>query len=188
MDINNLFGLPAHPLLMHVPVLGIPVCALLALAYLLRPAWRAGLALPFGVFTAVIVVFTIVVAGSGEQLEKRVEPSALLHKHTELGDQTKLIVIAFGAATLLGLILDWYGRRAAAGAPATGRDSAAVSTERNAMLQRAALVVCLVSVVLGGVATVWDVRTGHSGARSVWGDLPAAAATPSAASSMREQR
>lgn len=166
MEIDKLYGLPAHPLLMHVPVLGIPVCAVLAVLYVLRPGWRHALALPFALFTVLIVVFTVLTAGSGEPLEDKVERTAQLHDHAQLGEQLRNIVIAFGVVTLVGLALDWYARRQGAGADAGPPRGADITT-----LRRAALAVCVASVLLGGIATVWDVRTGHSGAKAAWGDV-----------------
>ena len=39
MEIDKLFGLPAHPLLVHVPVVLVPLAALMAIAFAIRPAW-----------------------------------------------------------------------------------------------------------------------------------------------------
>ena len=166
MEIDELYGLPAHPLLMHVPVLGIPVCAVLALLYVLRPGWRHALALPFALFTVLIVAFTILTAGSGEPLEHKVERTSQLHDHTELGEQLRTIVIVFGVVTMVGLALDWYARRQAVGTDTGPSRGTGITT-----LRRAALAICVASVLLGGVATVWDVRTGHSGAKAAWGDV-----------------
>jgi hypothetical protein len=165
MEVDTLFGLPAHPLLLHVPVLGIPICAILALLYVLRPGWRPSLALPFGAFTALVLVFTVLTAGSGEPLEHKVDRTSQLHDHTELGEQLRTIVIVFGVVTLIGLILDWYARRQQPMERATNPHRGAAP-----LLRRAALAFAVAAVILGGVATVWDVRTGHSGAKAVWAD------------------
>ncbi len=166
MEIDELFGLPAHPLLMHVPVLGIPVCAVLTLTYVLRPGWRQALALPFGLVTVLVVVLTVLTAGSGDPLEHRVERTSQVHDHAELGEQLRTIVIAFGVVTLVGLALDWYARRQAAVENAGPPRGTGITT-----LRRAAMALSVAAVVLGGVATVRDVRTGHSGAEAAWGDV-----------------
>jgi hypothetical protein len=41
------------------------------------------------------------------------------------------------------------------------------------------LVSGIAAVVLGGIATVWDVRTGHAGAKSAWGDVATSDGTSS---------
>lgn len=37
MELNNLFGLPAHPLLVHLPVVMVPLAAIGALVLAIRP-------------------------------------------------------------------------------------------------------------------------------------------------------
>lgn len=39
MELENLFGLPAHPLLVHLPVVMVPIAATMALLMTIRPAW-----------------------------------------------------------------------------------------------------------------------------------------------------
>jgi len=165
MNIDKLFGLPAHRLLMHIPVLGIPLCALWVLAVVIRPALRQRTAFPLALFTIVIMAFTYLTAGAGEQLEKKVDKSALLVRHAHLSDQTKTIVIIFGIVTLVFLALDWYSRR---GEPNVADDS--YSRSRGPWTQ-AILVVGVVAILLGGLASLWDVRTGHSGATATWSDV-----------------
>ena len=40
MDIETIFGLPAHPLLVHIPVVLIPLCAAGAVWIVVWPSWR----------------------------------------------------------------------------------------------------------------------------------------------------
>jgi hypothetical protein len=145
--------------------MAIPLCAILVLAYLLRPQWRHGLIYPTAVLVVFTMVATVLAADSGEKLEETLSASdrrsPLLHKHTELGDQVKWLMIAFGIVALAFLALTWYRERTAhaSGHPTwTSRLGGAIL----------ALGVC--AAVLGGVATVWDVRAGHAGAKSVWSD------------------
>jgi len=165
MNIDKIFGLPAHPLLMHIPVLGIPLCALWVLAVVIRPSFRQRTALPLAIFTIVIAVFTYLTAGAGEQLEKRVDKSALLERHAHLGDQTKTIVIIFGIVTIVYLLIDWIARRhttnGASETPARGQSP----------WTYAIVVVGIIAVLMGGFASLWDVRTGHSGATATWSDV-----------------
>jgi uncharacterized membrane protein len=39
MDIQKLFDLPAHPLLVHVPVVLVPIAAIMCAMLAFRPAW-----------------------------------------------------------------------------------------------------------------------------------------------------
>ena len=40
MEFGNLFGLPAHPLLVRIPVALIPLCAVGAIVIVLSASWR----------------------------------------------------------------------------------------------------------------------------------------------------
>ena len=115
MGISTISGLPAHPLFIHLPVIGIPVTALALLAYVLLPARRPTLFWVVGALTIGITGATIIAANTGEKLEAMMSPedrnSALVHKHTQLGDQTQTIVIIFAGVTLAYLALDWWRRR-----------------------------------------------------------------------------
>lgn len=153
---NNIFGLPAHPLLVHVPIVLIPILALVALAMAVRPAWRGRLALPAAVAGVVTMIFTLLAAGAGEKLEGRVGPDRLVKAHAELGDQTKVIMIIF-ALLLIALAASEIRGRTAAG------------------VARFALPLSLLAALGGIASTAWVVRTGHAGAKSVWHDTPAVA-------------
>jgi hypothetical protein len=101
-------GLPAHPLLVHAPVVLVPVVALLVILMIVRPQWLerfgwlavglAGLALVTGVLAE----------NSGEALEEAVEDSAsrtLLHAHEEAGE-TSLAGDDLEAQRLVGALED----------------------------------------------------------------------------------
>ena len=96
-------------------------------------------------------IATVMAAGAGEQLEKRVGEADLIEKHAELGEQTRLLALIFAAAAI----------------------ALAVAVRRNAQRLLAGLAVTV--AVLGIASTVWVTRTGHAGAKSVWhetGDAP----------------
>jgi len=39
VELEELFGLPAHPLLVHMPVVIIPLAGVIAVVFAFRPAW-----------------------------------------------------------------------------------------------------------------------------------------------------
>ena len=174
MEFSTFAGLPAHPLFVHVPIILIPLCALGLVAYLLLPSHRASWAAPLAVITVVNAIFTVLSAGAGEKLYDQLpasdHASATLRHHVELGDQTRIIVLGFTAVALIYLVLDWNHRRRPGG-PGSRRRMRPLAP---------LLALGVLAVLLGGVATVWDVRTGHAGAKSAWGDVASAPVTPSA--------
>lgn len=139
-----LFGLPAHPLLIHLTLVLVPLCLVVAIASAVRPAWRARL-LPILLGLAVVTaVMAVVTASAGEKLALRVPESPLIAVHAELGEQLRLLTLVFAGVVTLAVLLERLGRRA-------------VSTA-----------MAVIVVAVGSVATVWDVRAGHAGAKAVW--------------------
>lgn len=165
MEISTIQDLPAHPLIVHIPVIGIPLCALVLAFYILRPQARETVRIPLALFVAFVTVATVMAAGSGEKLESMLSPenrtSSLVHSHTELGEQTEILVIIFGAATLIYLALDWYRLRHA------DKTDLPVSA---GTLAKAITALAIIAIVLGAASTVWDVRAGHAGAKATWHD------------------
>ena len=152
---DTITGLPAHPLIVHFAVIAIPMAAILVVLYTVIPNWRSVLAYLITGMGALIPIGVFLAADSGEALEETTEKSALLHTHTELGDQLEIIGIVFGLALLaLGL-----------SSILSTRDIIALDASRGDMVLVALMAVALVT---SGVATVWDVRAGHSGAKAVW--------------------
>lgn len=153
MEINNLFGLPAHPLLVHLPVVMVPMAALGAIILAIFPKlftrfgwWVTGIAF-------IGAVGSILAAGSGEKLEQNLgEQSALLERHAQLGEQTRLLSIILFASLLVVMLVRRY--------------KPAVMTKK--------IVSIVVSVLIGGlsIGAAWAVvETGHNGAKSSWCDV-----------------
>jgi hypothetical protein len=71
IQLSNAFGLPAHPLLLHVPVVLVPVLSVVTVAIAVRPAWRLRFGLSAGVLAIVTMAGTILTAGAGEALKKQ---------------------------------------------------------------------------------------------------------------------
>lgn len=152
---DTIFGLPVHPLVVHATVVVVPVAAVLVGLAALWPRFRsrAGV-IPFAVSLLALALVPLTVQ-SGKSLKDRVEPTALVERHGDLGDGLLpwVVVLTVAAAALL-----WLRRRESAtpepGRRATGR-----------WLLAAAVVVALVGVVGSSVQII---RIGHSGAEAAW--------------------
>ena len=143
-------GLPAHPLLVHVPVVAIPTMAIFAITLAIRPTFRQryGVALiAFGLFTTIM---TFLAAASGASLAEDVAKVDLIAEHRGHGETLRLIVLGLWLTTVVRVVQ-------------SRRDG-----DRK---DPAAFVVGLGVVVLAVLSVIWAVRTGHSGADSVWGFL-----------------
>jgi len=157
------FGLPLHPLAVHVPVVLLPLGALSVLLLLLVPRWRAPLAWPVVVVLGIAAGGSLVAKLSGEALAARVGAPG---QHAELGNWLVALAWVLFAATLAWWLWQRKHRR-------LRRPTGVVG-----------VIVGIVLATLAVIALIVTVLTGHSGATSVWGGLaPEAATAPTASAS-----
>jgi hypothetical protein len=164
VEIETIFGLPAHPLIVHVPVVLIPLCALGAVLMAFSPAWRHRIGWIVVVLAGVAVGASQLSVGSGEALEEALDDeSELLERHAELGETFTWVALVFFLAVLALMIWDTMQRRKAAAADEP------FDTER---VSRSPLgIVLSIVVVLTAVGAGYRVyEVGHSGAEAVWQD------------------
>lgn len=145
---GELFGVPAHPLLVHIPIVLLPLLAVLAIVMAAKPTWRSRLLWPLVVVALVAAVFTFLATQAGEELDEALQPALGTkgERHAELGDQTALLATIFfvGAAAMI-VVERWYKK-----------------------LTRSATALAWTVAAVGVVTTVWVIRTGHEGARITW--------------------
>jgi uncharacterized membrane protein len=164
VEISKLFGLPAHPLIVHIPVVLIPLAAVGAVLMVLSRSWRARVGWLVVTAAGVSLVFVQLAIGSGEALEESVDRTDLVEAHAHLGEDTLPYVAVFFVAVLAFMVADrWRVRRAADGPPAASHRGT-----WEAPLMAVIAVVVLATSVLSGI---WIYRAGHSGATSVWSDV-----------------
>lgn len=170
---DTIAGLPVHVLIIHVVVVIGPIAALTAIAYAVRPAWRARLRMPLSVLAVVTGLAGLVAGESGEALERRVSAAnkgdaaamAVLHAHTEAGDVAKVVCLAF---MLVTLALIWTLVRP--GAPESEVAARGAGSARSVARGPVALVAAA-ALVLMSLGTIYSVTvTGHTGAKAAWAD------------------
>jgi hypothetical protein len=156
MEIDELFGLPAHPLVVHAAVVLLPIAALATILTALLPRARRGYAIIAFVVALTATTAVGLAQGSGESLEERVDETALVEEHTEQGET----------------VLPWA---IALTATAAAVAAAAVLHRRYPQLSagRVTAVLAIAAIVTGVGATWTVVEVGHSGATATWDDLPA---------------
>lgn len=161
LELRTFDGIPLHPLLVHAPVVLVPLALLGALVALAVPRWRSWCAPLTAAFAAVSLVAVQLAIMSGEGLEEILdEESALIERHAQLAEQSRPFLFAFAVVAVAAAVAGWQRQRpsnAAEGAPA-----------RSSLLVRAMTPLLVLSVLTGALSTVWIYRTGHSGAESVW--------------------
>lgn len=162
MELGNIFGVPAHPLIVHAVVVLVPLAALGAIAVVLSPWVRSHIAWLVAAIAVGNVLLVPLATGSGESLEERVHETALVEAHTEMGEQLMPWVIGLALGIVVFLVLAMLASRR----PAQTR--APVWAARWVSIGVAA-----VTIIAASGALVQVVRIGHSGAKASWSDVRA---------------
>jgi hypothetical protein len=81
-----LFGLPAHPLLVHLMVVAIPLATLLAMVVAGFPLVPGLITLATLVPGGLSVALVPLMESSGKALERKVPDSAAMERHAQLGE------------------------------------------------------------------------------------------------------
>ncbi len=156
---DEVFGLPAHPFLVHVPVVLIPLVAVGAIALAVRPSWRNRLSGPLALAALVTTVGVFLAQESGESLEERIdETDRVEHLVDEHAEQAEPML----ALSIISLV--------ALGASALTTRSARAE-DASAGRAKAALGVAVLAALLSTATAVQVARVGHSGADAVWSDV-----------------
>lgn len=166
MELDQLLGLPAHPLLVHMPVVIIPLTLLLAIAAVAWARGRSVLSLVVAGAATIGMLGAQLAVMSGEPLEERVVETDLVEQHAELGEAARTFAILVFLVAVAYVVREWRGR-----IPLPGIDRV-----RALMAPRAIGIALSVALIASSaLATVWVARAGHAGADATWSDLPAVA-------------
>jgi len=152
---ETIFDLPAHPLFVHLPIVLLPIAALASVALLFRPQWRRPASPALVAVTVVTAISAVMAARSGDKLNNALRDRIgdVAAEHKELGETTVWLTLAFLVGTVGVLALQRVARF---------RDQRQLNS-----------FTLVATSVLGLLATIWMIRTGHEGATIVWdGVLP----------------
>ncbi len=197
IEIRSLFGLPAHPLLLHAPVVLIPLLGIAAIALVIRRDWltRYGVALAIGAIVTLGATNLAVGAGeafreardnamtsstltapagesgeTGESGEPGGAPSGEEGEDQQLDEHAEL-----GDQLRIVMIL-FAGAIvllvAADQARRRGTEGPIGRAATALASRRIDLALKAAVGILAAVAIVWVVRTGHEGAKVAWSEEP----------------
>ena len=158
---DQIGDMPLHPLVIHIPVLGIPLALLLTLLFAF-PRTREWARWPLAITVLGATAATWLAKESGEALQTSLGITSgnpvgeLINQHSALAGQLVYIMLGFSVITLVNVFLV-RTVRAADGSRREGKPAAPL---------RILLVVAMAAV--GGVAFLWVARVGDLGARAVW--------------------
>jgi hypothetical protein len=164
-EMESLFGLPAHPLVVHAAVVLIPLAAIGVFSIAFWPAARRRIGWVVLAVAFVGMVSAFLAQESGESLEETVPRTEAVRDHADLGESGILAggLVFVGAAAIMAVDVV-ENRRVKADPTFTGTSSTPGS------LRTIGLVVGAVAVVLAGLGTARIVQIGHSGATATWED------------------
>lgn len=150
IEIHRAFGLPAHPLIIHLPVILVPLVGLAALALMARPAWMVRWGIATGVFAVAANAATILAVGAGEAFrdDRGGGGPSRLDEHAASGETLRIVMFLFAFALIATLWAHRAGRLT--GAPAIA----------------ARVIVAALAIA----AIFFVIRTGHLGAELTWGE------------------
>lgn len=166
-------GLPAHPLLVHVPVILIPMASVGALVLMARPRWLAGLGGPWIGLAAVVALGGLDLAiNAGKSLRATLglgnpatggEVARIVSTHASLADQLRAFFILFTAVYLVALAVHATADGSSSGVPFGDRIFARIRELPGAMAG-----LRLLTAALALLCLVWVYRVGDEGAKAVW--------------------
>lgn len=156
---DEFFGLPLHPLTVHLTVVIVPVAAVTALVFAAVRRWRWLLRWPLGLLAPGGLAATGVSLLAGKaMLESRPELERLVADHEEAGERLLVMMVAF---TVMALV-----------ATTTLGGPTALASGRGAVrgVPRPAELAVAVALAVVALACIYQVVvTGDLGSRAVWG-------------------
>jgi uncharacterized membrane protein len=145
--LDTIGGLPAHPLLVHAPLVLIPLVSVSAVAMVASARFSRRFGAAVAVLSALAVVSAAAAKLSGEAWSETV---GFPQPHAELADPLPVIVLLQALLVTVLWLLD------------RGRPT---NRARPLPVWLLSALVLVISVV----AVYWTIRVGHSGAEAVWG-------------------
>jgi hypothetical protein len=166
---NSFFGIPAHPLFVHVPAVLLPLAAIGVVMMVIRPSWHHRYRWAVLVIGFVGTVGAILAASAGEGLEEQIvakegrAAAAGWEDHVEAGETARLFAIVFFIILAAFILVPWFMERRRAQSDPAGTQGPGLGLPRWVTVGMAVL------VLAGSVGTVVTVvLAGHSGAKAVW--------------------
>ena len=166
MELDKIFGLPAHPLLVHIPVVLLPMAAIIAVVFAFKPAWLDRFGWGLVALSGIGALGAILAAASGAGLEgiQNEAETVAREDHFALGETARLMaIIFFLVVTAVVVLRSLARRRVAAGKKTVGVWGFIGS-------QGGAIAVAVLLVVSASAATYTISKAGHQGATITWED------------------
>ena len=165
---TDFFGLPAHPLFAHIPVVLIPLCALGAVLMCWqkmrdRIGWIVvGLLVIAGIATQLTIM-------AGKNLKEYVKETQLMRDHVHMGENVRPWLLLMFLCLLGVMLVDRAMKKRATEAAEGGEGAApAAGAGGRDTLKVAMTVLLALSIVFSAMSVYWIYKIGHSGSKAVW--------------------
>jgi hypothetical protein len=159
LELDKIFGLPAHPLLVHAAVVLVPLAALAWIGTGWRDAWRRAYYLPITLLALGGAGAAFLAKQSGEPLAESVRHAGKrVGEHPEQGDTAFVFAVLFAAACVAVFAWQRFG--------ATLRERLGLSSLRLPFDDD--VILYAASLPLAVLAIWFMIAAGHSGATLVW--------------------
>ena len=155
--LDSLFGLPGHPLVVHLAVVLVPLAAVgtLAIAFWGAARRRIGWIVVGLAFVAFVGCF--LAKESGEALQNSVKRTEAVDAHVEMADGGTVAGFAVFVGAAGVMVVDLIVRQR------TARKQAALPLQT-----QAPMIVGVLAVLLALFGSVRIIQIGHSGAKATW--------------------
>jgi uncharacterized membrane protein len=155
--LDSLFGLPAHPLVVHAAVVLVPLAAIGTIVIAVWPTARRRIGWIVAAIGVIGFFFTFLAKESGEALLETTKVTAAIRTHADMGTWGVIGAFLVGGSAcsvmLFNLFVDERDRRGL-------RQLSAETPVRN--------LISVFAVVLSIFGTVLVINVGHSGAKATW--------------------
>jgi hypothetical protein len=167
---NTVLGIPAHPLIIHVAVIFIPLLVLGAIVYAAWPPFHSKITWAVLAVAIIAPLAGLAAKLSGQDLKHQLvargtsqQLLALIAQHNSYGNKTFWWTVGLAVLTLVLLAYNWRASRAVSvDADANAGAGGAIATP----LRVGSTVVML---VVGAILGYYVFKTGDTGAHMVWG-------------------
>lgn len=158
--LDNIAGIPAHPLVVHIPVVLIPLGFLLTVVAIWK-RFRTQLLIAAAVATGLGGIGALLAGNTGEGLQRAREGAdrQLVREHTQAGSQAQGGAGVFAAVVIITAAEDVLRRKGL--------------LAKVKVPKWAPSVLLAASVATGAVGTFMVYDAGHTGAKSVWNGVKA---------------
>jgi hypothetical protein len=154
---NNISGLPSHPLFIHAAIVLIPLLAVITVVLVVRSSWRAKWGIPVTIANLLSLGYlSVLVMESGEHLAQKLKMGKAIQEHEELAEMTRLMLAVMFLGLLSLVIVDRLRAKlsTAGTAPSWAKPVASVASAA--------------TIIVAVLMVIWMFRTGHEGARVTW--------------------